>query len=122
MMQTFRHRAGLAVIMVATALALGGCYAAAVGGAAAGGYYAGKDERTLGEITDDAGLTSSVKTRLIGDKHIKARHINVDTYRKVVTLHGHVESKWQKRRALRLAKSVKGVRKVVSRLKIIPVK
>ena len=43
-----------------------GCVAA-VAGAAAAGYYVGKDERTAGEIADDVTIGTSLKTLLIRD-------------------------------------------------------
>lgn len=100
---------------------LSGCFAAAVGGAAAGGYYVGKDERTAGEIADDAAITASVKTRLIAERSIRALDINVDTRYKVVTLNGKVSSLAAKNRAIEIAKKVKNVRKVISKLEIVTV-
>lgn len=97
---------------------LGGCAAAVVGGAAAGGYYVGTDERSVGEIADDASITSTVNTRFIQDDMVKARTINVDTYRGVVTLYGTVSSQAVIDRAVEIARGVKGVRQVVSKLTV----
>ena len=101
------------------ALLLNGCTAVLVGGAGAGGYVAGTDERPLGVISEDISITASVKTTLIKDKQIDAFDINVDTYRGVVTLYGHVKKADQITRVVRLAKSTKGVKKVISKLAII---
>jgi hyperosmotically inducible protein len=100
---------------------LSGCVAAAVGGAAAGGYYVGKDERTAGEIADDAAITASVKTRLIAERSVRALDINVDTRYKIVTLNGKVSSVAAKNRAIEIAKMVSNVKKVISNLKIVTV-
>ena len=97
---------------------LSGCAAAVVGGAAAGGYYAGKDERSAGVIAQDAAITSAVNTRFIGDDLVQARIINVDTYSGVVTLYGTVPNQTVVDRAVELARGVKGVREVVSKLTI----
>jgi hyperosmotically inducible protein len=97
---------------------LGGCAAAVVGGAAAGGYYAGKDERSVGQIAEDAGITSSINTRYVQDDLVQARNINVDTYNGVVTLYGNVPNQTVIDRAVSIARSVKGVRQVVSKLTI----
>jgi len=102
-------------------LLLSGCIAVVAGGAAAGGYYVGKDERSVGEIADDAAITAKVKTLLIREKNIKSLDINVDTYRRVVTLNGKVRSRRERSRAVKLAKSVKSVEKVVSKLEIVRV-
>ncbi|ORU90730.1 MAG: hypothetical protein A6F71_07120 [Cycloclasticus sp. symbiont of Poecilosclerida sp. M] len=90
-----------------------------VGGAGAGGYTIGTDERKIGVIADDVSITASIKTTLIKDDQIDAFDINVDTYRGVVTLHGHVKSSALATRAVRLARTIKGVKKVMSKLAVI---
>lgn len=106
-----------AIVTVAVGL-LAGCAAAVVGGAAAGGYYAGKDERSVGQIADDASITSTINTRYVRDGMVKARTINVDTYNGVVTLYGTVPNQVVADRAVEIARGVKGVRQVVSKLTI----
>lgn len=97
---------------------LGGCAAAVVGGAAAGGYYAGKDERSVGQIAADASITSTINTEYVKDDLVKARSINVDTYNGVVTLYGNVPNQAVADRAVSIARGVKNVRQVVSKLSI----
>lgn len=106
-----------AIVMVAVAL-LSGCAAAVVGGAAAGGYYAGKDERSVKEIASDTTITSTINKRYIQDGIVKAREINVDTFRGVVTLYGKVENQTVASRAVAIARGVNGVNQVVSKLTI----
>ncbi|MGD8999446.1 MAG: BON domain-containing protein [Granulosicoccaceae bacterium] len=107
-------------LILLSALLLGGCTAAMVGGAAVGGYYVGKDERSVGQITEDGVITSKVNAKYVNDNLVKARDINVDTYNNVVYLYGHVDSRAAYDRAVALARSVKGVKQVVStKLKII---
>jgi osmotically-inducible protein OsmY len=96
-----------------------GCFWLAVGGAGAVGYEVAKDDRTIGTKLDDASITSGVKTKLIKDSEIHAANINVDTFEGVVTLHGDVPSSGAKRRAANLAKSVKGVKSVRSKLVVV---
>lgn len=69
---------------------------------------------------DDLGSvgTSKVKTKLIADSLVKARNVNVDTSNGVVTLRGIVFSSQQEARAILLARETKGVKKVISHLKI----
>lgn len=97
---------------------LSGCLAAAAAGGAAAGYYVGQDERSMGQITDDAVISSSVKTRLIGDGEVAARHINVDVRNQVVSLHGSVASQEEKDKAVEIARSTRGVTRVVSYLEV----
>lgn len=97
---------------------LSGCAAAVVGGAAGAGYYVGKDDRSAGQIAQDASITSSVNTRYVGDDLVQARIINVDTYNGVVTLYGNVPNQTVVDRAVELARGVKGVRQVVSKLTV----
>lgn len=103
-----------------TVAIISGCTAVAVGGAATGGYYAAKDKRTLATITSDAALSTKIKTKLIADEYVKAGNINVDTYDSVVTLHGNVPSEAIKERTIQLTRSIKGVKKVITKLLIIP--
>lgn len=108
------------IIMILLAMNLTGCAAVVIIGAGAGAYYVASDERTLGTISSDAGITSSIKTKFIKDEYINAFDINVDTYEGVVTLHGNVPSEAIKERAIKLASSVKGVNKIVTKLVIVP--
>lgn len=109
----------IASTLLLTLILLNGCTAILVGGAGVGGYVVGTDERKIGDIAEDASITARVKATLIKDSQIDAFDINVDTYRRVVTLHGHVKSSSQVTRAVSLARTVSGVRKVVSKLSII---
>mgnify|MGYP003721234557 CR=1 FL=1 len=100
-------------------LLLTGCTTVLIGGAGAGGYVVGTDERPVGVISEDIAITTSVKAALIKDEQIEAFDINVDTYRSVVTLHGDVKNSSQLNRAIQLARTVKGVKNVISKLAVI---
>lgn len=100
-------------------LLLTGCTTVLIGGAGAGGYAVGTDERPIGVISEDIAITASVKASLIKDEKIEAFNINVDTYRSVVTLAGHVKNSSQLNRAIQLARTVKGVKNVISKLAVI---
>jgi len=97
-----------------------GCAPALLAGGAAAGYYVGQDERTMGGIVDDAGITMSIKSHMIKDKQVSALDINVDTRNGVVTLYGSVSSVEEELRAIALAKQVKGVRKIISKITVVP--
>jgi len=105
-----------AVGILVTGFALSGCVAAVVGGAAAGGYYVGKDDRSADRIAADAAITADVKARLIGEPGIRAFTINVDTYNGVVTLKGDVKTGAQRATAERLARKVKSVKSIRNQL------
>ena len=64
---------------------------------------------------------SAVKTALIREEDVKARNINVDTMNNHVTLNGHVSSTGEETLAVKIAKSVKDVNGVTSKLEVIPV-
>jgi hyperosmotically inducible protein len=108
----------LIVGLVLAAGSLCGCVAAVVGGAAAGGYYVGKDDRSADRIAADAAITADVKARLIAEPGIRALAINVDTYNGNVTLKGDVKSGAQRSTAEGIARKVKGVKGVRNELAI----
>ena len=109
----------LSISLLSASLLMSGCTTMLIGGAGVGGYAVGKDERSLGVISSDISVTSRVKATLIKDNQIDAFDINVDTYRGVVTLYGHVKSSHQLSRTIKLARTVSGARKIVSKLIII---
>ena len=65
--------------------------------------------RSPQQTTSDAAITAKVKTLLTADDLVKARRIDVDTARGVVTLNGTVSSAAEKNQAIKLARSVSGV-------------
>jgi hyperosmotically inducible protein len=74
--------------------------------------------RTAGQNIDDSVLTSSVKTKLAGDKVSSLTRVDVDTTNGIVSLNGVVESADQKARAQELTSTVSGVKKVVNNLQV----
>lgn len=109
-----------AVWLIAAAMTVGlsGCAAALIGGAAAGGYYVGKDKRTAGQIAEDGSITAAVKAKLIADPVAKALDVNVDTYENVVILRGSVAKQEQRAAAERVARSVRNVKGVRNELTV----
>ncbi len=95
-----------------------GCVAAVVGGAAAGGYYLGKDDRSADRIATDAAITADVKARLIAEPGIRSLSINVDTYNGNVSLKGDVHTAGQRSTAASLANKVRGVKSVRNELTV----
>lgn len=76
--------------------------------------------RTIGTAIDDATITGSVKTKLLGDNRTKGFDINVDTARGVVTLTGGADSRMSRNTAGALAASATGVVRVDNQLKVLP--
>jgi hyperosmotically inducible protein len=94
----------LASVLLAGLLLMGGCQA--------------MTGETAGEYVDDSTITTSVKTKLAGDKIGSFTRINVDTTNRVVSLNGIVESPDQRARAEQLASQVSGVKSVKNNLQI----
>ena len=106
------------IILIIVASLSYGCTPVIVGGAAVGGYYVGKDERKAGTVFTDAGITAGINTELIKAKGISSTNIDVDTYKGVVYLYGHVPSREIERRVIRIAEAHDGVKRVISKLVI----
>jgi hyperosmotically inducible protein len=109
-------RAGLCA--AAMLLFLPGCTSMVVGGAAEGGDATANDGHSASQATDDASITSAINTRFVRDELVRAVEIRVETRQGVVTLTGVVDSPKASLRALQLARSTPGVRRVDSRLRV----
>lgn len=96
------------------ALALGGLGVALVQTGCAGT----STSRSTGQYVDDAAITTKVKTALIDDEIVKARQVEVETYKGNVQLSGFVETPAQKQRAVQVARSIDGVVNVTDNISI----
>ena len=74
--------------------------------------------KDVGGKVDDASTTSAIKMKFAADKTVDALDINVDTNNGNVTLTGTVNSKAEADKAVALAKSVEGVKRVTPQLTI----
>lgn len=115
-----KKRLLILLCLISFCFTLSGCLPVVAGGAAAGGYYVGKSDRSITQIADDAAITTSVKTRLIAEKKIKAGKIDVDTNKGIVVLSGRVSTESEKLLAASIAYSVNGVKSVKNGLAVIP--
>ena len=97
MIRKFKNLAGALMVLVA----ISGCVATTV------------------EQTDDATLTTYVKTQLAADKPNPLTRVGVETKGGIVYLTGEVETAEQKSRAGTVASQVKGVKQVVNNLQVI---
>jgi hyperosmotically inducible protein len=75
-------------------------------------------QQSAGEYVDDATVTAKVKTALTDSEEVKARQVDVESYRGVVQLNGFVESTEAKSAATRVASNVDGVREVRNNLSV----
>lgn len=113
------HRV-LACSLILTLCLLQACATAVMSGAAQpGGDPAAGDGRTREQLSQDAAITSAINTRYVQDALVNALDVKVHTRGGVVTLYGTVPSAAAADRAGALARGVKGVRKVVSRLRVM---
>ena len=75
---------------------------------------------TTGEAITDAWITTRIKGDFVNEDTLKGSDIDVDTDNHVVTLKGTVVSAAGKARAEQIAKTTKGVNRVVNTLTIAP--
>ena len=62
-----------------------------------------------GEYVDDTVITTKVKAALVADPELKAREINVETFKGTVQLSGFVSSREDIDKAVGVARNVNGV-------------
>lgn len=65
-----------------------------------------------GEYVDDTVITTKVKAAIFNEPTLKSAEINVETFKGIVQLSGFVNSIADQRKAIELARSVKGVKSV----------
>ena len=71
--------------------------------------------QSTGAAVTDTSLTTKVKSSLLADSTVGALGIDVDTTEGVVSLNGITTSEQERRRAIQVAQSVDGVRRVDAR-------
>lgn len=104
-----RNTGALATALLALALAF------AAGGCASDKPMPGS---TAGSFVDDSYLTTAIKTKLLANISLKAFDIKVITDNRVVTLKGKVPTEALRDQAVSVAKSVDGVKSVVSEIEV----
>ena len=75
--------------------------------------------RTVGELTDDVGVSTAVKTALVRHPEVNGFRINVDVKRGVVSLYGPVPSTYARQKVVEVVSGVRGVREVQDKLTIV---
>lgn len=80
------------------------------------GCAGGNTSTSTGEYIDDSVIEGKVKTALLKDDQTSGLAINVETFKGTVQLSGFAKSQAEKDRAGDIAKSVKGVEKVINNI------
>ena len=106
----------IALLALASLPLLQGCVAAAVGGAAAGGYLVGEDRRTVATMTEDQSIELKTGTR-VGAKYPDA-HINATSYNRMVLLTGEAPTEQAKLEIERIARAVENVRGIYNEIQV----
>src|SRR4029077_11285026 len=86
---------------------------------AAVAMVASAQQRSVGQVIDDATLPTEIKAKLTADTLSNLTKIGVTTRDGVVTLTGDVDSLERKARAVQIASSVRGVRQIVDNVQVV---
>ena len=109
----------ITVLALALVPVLYGCVAAAVGGAAAGGYLIGEDRRTGSVLADDQAIELRIGNRL-SEKHPDA-HVNATSYNRLVLLTGEAPTEEAKTDIDKIAREAGKVRGTFNEIQVKPV-
>ena len=86
-------------LLASLLIALGGCASTA-------------QNESAGEFVDDAVITTKIKSAFVADKEVSALNIAVETNKGAVRLSGVAKSEHEAQSAVRIARSIPGVRSV----------
>ncbi len=84
------------------------------------GCAVSRGQETVGAYIDDAGITTTVKSRLLEDKRVAGTSISVETLNGTVMLSGFAKNTEEKNVAENIARQVNGVRSVKNEIAIRP--
>lgn len=71
-----------------------------------------------GEYVDDTVITAKVKAAIFNEPTLKSAEINVETFKGTVQLSGFVNSTADERKAVSIARSIKGVTSVKDDMRV----
>ena len=77
-----------------------------------------RTHESTGEYMSDTWITTKVKTALVDDPLVKAREVNVETFKGVVQLSGFVSSREAMSQAIRVTGGIEGVKSVKNDMRI----
>jgi hyperosmotically inducible protein len=75
-------------------------------------------KESAGEYIDDSVITTKVKAAVLNEPTLKSFEINVETYKGVVQLSGFVRSEANIKKAIEVARGVKGVSSVKNDMRL----
>jgi hypothetical protein len=76
--------------------------------------------RKVGEVVDDATITTKIKAALLQSPEVKGLDVKVETQKGVVQLSGFVANQAQIDKAVEVAKGVTGVKEVQNKMSVKP--
>ncbi len=76
--------------------------------------------RTAGEVVDDSTITTQVNVKLVSMPGVRSLGIDVDVMQGEVVLTGRAHNENEEARIIDAVRTINGVKKVISMLKIIP--
>jgi osmotically-inducible protein OsmY len=79
-----------------------------------------RGQQGFGSYVGDSAVTAEIKSRFIGNTHINAASIAVETMNSVVVLTGFAKNNTEKNAAERIASEVDGVREVKNQIVVQP--
>ena len=79
-----------------------------------------RGQESTGAYIDDAGITTSVKSRFVENKLVDASSISVETLNGTVMLAGFAKNAAEKSTAESIARDVKGVKAVQNKIAVRP--
>lgn len=77
-----------------------------------------RDQSTVGEYIDDAGITTRIKAKFVESKMVDATAISVETLNGEVMLSGFAKSKAERDLAEKIAADANGVKRVKNAVEI----
>ncbi len=111
-------RSALKISLLCLLPVLAGCAAAVVTGTAPVGNRQASSDAAAHQHRHDAEIASRINSRYVKDELVSAFDVKIAVSHGVVTLTGKVPSRRVERRAIELARSVEGVRQLVSKLTV----
>jgi hyperosmotically inducible periplasmic protein len=88
--------------------------------AGASGCAVTRGQETVGAYVDDTAITTTVKSRYVGNKDVDASSISVETLNGTVMLSGFAKSAVEKTTAENIARGVNGVKMVKNEITVRP--
>lgn len=77
------------------------------------------DSEGVGGFLADSWITSQLRTSMLFDKHIQSINYSIDTVQGVVYLMGFAQNQAELNRVIELARTIKGVKQVISYVKLV---